>query len=791
MKNRSACLRPLSAAALLTLGLMACKGSTGPAGPTGPTGPAGTPAVDHGTIAGTVKDPTGAAVAGATVATEPATTTAQTDTAGSFTLASIPIGSYSLVASKTGYVNGTLPGVGVAAGGTVNVSLVLAPIPATVGSIAGTVLGRTGTSGTSSPVAGATVCVQGTSNCSSVTLSDGKYAISGVTPGFVFVGATATGWVAGETREATFLAAGGAASGVDVTLSGMPASGATYLGSSVCVGCHTGVTPDIVSAWQASAHARATRRDVTQVDFTGWSLVTQEPNCVSTANALNVGFTAPDPNVTTAPTDRQVFLVRYAAGCTPAFAMALDTNANGVVDTTDTIIPVTGTVGGVATGAGQCGNSGILPATVPPTALCSANLGGTGSTAAVGWWQQEYLVNIGGAGKPSWVTWDTTNTPTDMLVLPAAWNQRAQQWVLAPDYGTTQDTTWSKACSGCHETGLSLAADASGNVTSYSAKSQDIGCEKCHGPGSSHAGAGGDAQLIVNPAYLTAQAEREVCGQCHSQDVASTNPAGAFGFAWNAAATTGGGNFIPGVYALSDFQSAPAFGDPADYWPSDFPSADHLTYIDFGASVHANNQFEKLTCANCHSGHGGTGGPFQIQKVAGTDTYVFQTNDAVLRDDVACLSCHATFGPFASVALVDVANYHLMEGGTVLKNGATMQATSDAELASESLIATAVTAHMLAEAGMPGYFDPTGAASGMPVGRCSSCHMAKTAFTGTYFSGPDALGRTANVIGDVTAHTFRVAWPDMSLATWAAATTWDGVMPNACGSCHAAYRFGK
>ncbi len=776
MKNRSACLRPLAAAASLTLGLLACKGSTGPAGP---AGAAGTPAVDHGTIAGTVKDPTGAAVAGATVATDPATATAQTDAAGSFTLASIPIGSYNLVASKTGYVNGTLTGVGVAAGGTVNVSLVLAPIPPTVGSISGTVLGRKGTSGTSSPVAGATVCVQGTSTCSSPTAADGTYAISGAAPGFVFVGATATGWLAGETREATFLAAGGTATGVDVTLSGAPASTATYLGSSACVTCHAGVTPGIVSAWQASAHARATRRDLTQVDPTGWALVTQEPGCTSTANALGLGFTAPDPDVTTAPADRQVFLVRFAAGCTPAFAMALDTNSNGVVDTGDTIIPVTGTVGGVATGAGQCGNGGIIPA----TALCSQG--------TIGWWQQEYLVSIGGAGKPSWVTWDTTNTPTDMLVLPAAWNQRALAWVLAPDYGTTQDTTWSKACSGCHETGLSLAADANGNVTSYSARSQDIGCEKCHGPGSSHAGAGGDAQLIVNPAYLTAQSEREVCGQCHSQDVASTSPAGAFGFAWNDTATTGGGNFIPGLHVLSDFQSAPAFGDPADYWPGDFPSADHLTYIDFGASVHANNQFEKLTCANCHSGHGGTGGPSAIQKTAGTDTYVFQANDAVLRDDVACLSCHATFGPFAAVALEDVANYHVMEGGAVLKDGTAMAPSADAQLVSEGLIASAVTAHMLAEAGMPGYFDPTGAASGMPVGRCSSCHMAKTAFTGTYFSGLDASGRTANVIGDVTAHTVRVAWPDTSLATWAAATTWDGVMPNACGSCHAAYRFGK
>ncbi len=784
MKRGSFHLRPWAVTAILTLGLAACTGSAGPAGPSG------TPAVDRGSIAGTVKDGAGAPIASAAVSTDPATTTAQTDAAGTFTLTSIPVGAYRVTASKSGYVDGSLTGVGVGAGGTVNVSLVLASVPPTIGSLSGTVLGRKGTAGTSSPVAGATVCVQGTSTCSAATQADGKYTLSGVTPGFLFVLATAPGYLAGENREAVFLAAGAAVTGVDVTLSGVPASTATYLGSSACVACHTGVTPGVVSAWQGSAHARAIARDMTQVDPAAWAGVTQEPNCTSTANARDVGFTAPDPTVATAPFDREVFLVRYAAACSPAFAMALDTNGNGIVDPADTVIPVTATVGGVATGAGQCGNGGIIPA----NALCSGG--------SAGWWQQEYLVGIGpGASKPAWVTWDTTATPSDMLVLPAAWNQRARAWAPAPDYypsfssatpPSPRDGTTSKNCSGCHEAGLSLAVDASGNVTSYSARSPDIGCEKCHGPGSSHQAAGGDAQLIVHPAFLTAQSEREVCGQCHSQGVASMSPAGVFGFAWNDAAAVGGGNFIPGVHVLSDFQSAPAFGDPDFYWPSGFPSSDHETFIDFGANVHANNPFERLTCATCHSGHGGTGGPVQIQKTSAAGAvYDFQNNEAVLRDDVACLVCHATFGPFASVALEDVANYHIMEGGAVLKNATAMSPTADVQAASESLIASAVNGHMMDAAKMPAYFDPTGAVSGMPVGRCSSCHMAKTAFTGTFFSGLDSSGRTANVIGDVSAHTFKVAWPDMSLATWTAATTWDGVMPNACGSCHAVYRFGK
>lgn len=792
MKRLSFQMRPWATTAILTLGLAACTGSTGPAGAPG------TPAVDRGTIAGTVKDAGGTPIASATVSTDPATITAQSDSSGAFTLTSIPIGAYRVIASMTGYADGSLTGVGVGAGGTVSVSIVLAVSPTSPGTLSGTIWGRKGTSGASSAVAGATVCVEGTSPpLCATSQANGTYTLSGVAPGFPFVSASATGFLSGETREATFLAAGGTTSGVDVTLSGAPASSATYVGSSACVACHTGVTPGIVSAWQASAHFAATDRALAHLDWTGWPAAPAPGTACTSPNTSNTGVTATDPVTGLTAT---VWLVRREATCTPIFSMAFGT-ATDVNLATATIIPVNGTVGGVATGAGQCGSGGILPATVPATAHCSANLGGTGSSTAVGWWQQEYLVSIGGVAKPAWVTWDTTNTPSDMLVLPAAWNQRGRAWVAAPDYGTTQDTTWSKNCSGCHETGLSLAADATGNVTSFSAKSQDIGCEKCHGPGSSHQSAGGDAQLIINPKYLAAQSAREVCGQCHSQDVSSTSPAGAFGFAWNSAAAAGGGNFIPGVHVLSDFQTAPAFGDPADYWPigfqsggqvTYFPAADHLTYIDFGASVHANNSFEKVACANCHSVHGLVGGPSDIQKTSAAGAvYDFQNNDAVLRDDVACLSCHAAFGPFASVALEDVANYHIMEGGAVTKNGTAMAPTADVQATSASLIASAVNGHMMDMAKMPAYFDPTGAANGMPVGRCSACHMAKTAFTGTYFSGPDASGRTANVIGDVSAHTFKVAWPDMGLATWAAATTWDGVMPNACGSCHDVYRFGK
>jgi hypothetical protein len=751
----------------LAMALTACKGSTGPAGAS---------AVDHGSITGTVKGATGAPISAATVTTDPATVTAQTGADGTFTLTPVPIGAYTVVAEKAGYSAGGLSSVGVGAGGTVNVSLVLTVSSTTPGTLSGTIRGRKGV------IAGAQICV-GVAPCGTSSAT-GTYSLAGVAPGVVFVSASATGYLPGEIREAVFLSAGGTVTGVDVTLSGRPTDAATYVGSSRCVGCHDDTqNPGLATAWQSSAHVTAVDRTLGRLDTTGWPAAAGD---CTTPNTIDAGFTATDP---ADATDREVWLVRYAAACTPAFAMAFDTTGDGSIDAGDTILGIAASVGGVATGAGQCGQGGILPGSAP----CAADyVAGSGVTHAAGWWQQEYLFSIAAGSTPSWVTWTPPAGDGDMLVAPAAWNQRQGAWVPAPDYNPVQGMTWSTACAGCHEAGLALGLDVNGNVTSYTAKDQDIGCEKCHGPGSDHRSAGGDAQLIVNPAYLTAQAEREVCGQCHSQGVTSASPA-TLGFAWNASPSpaVGGGNFIPGVHTLADFLTAPVLGDPEFYWPSGFPSVDHLTYQDIEANVHANNGFEKIACSSCHGGHGASGGPSQFAKSSATgNAYVFQNNEAVLRNDVLCLSCHATFGPFGSVALEDVANYHVSASGTVLKDGTAMTPTADAQAASKSLIASAVNQHMIFTAAMPAYFDPTGAFSGMPVGRCSSCHMAKTTFTGTFFMGTDRFGRQANVMGDVSAHTFKVAMPDMSLATRGAATSWDTVMPNACGQCHMPYLVG-
>src|SRR4030066_557824 len=118
----------------------------GCAGDDGAPGPAGTSAVDKGTISGTVKDGVGVGIAGVSVNTVPATPTATTAADGSFSLANVPIGAYTVTASGAGYTPGSVAGVSVAAGAPSSVSIPLSSQPPAAASVTGKVVAITGVS---------------------------------------------------------------------------------------------------------------------------------------------------------------------------------------------------------------------------------------------------------------------------------------------------------------------------------------------------------------------------------------------------------------------------------------------------------------------------------------------------------------------------------------------------------------------------------------------------------------------------------------------------------------------
>ena len=70
-------------------------------------------------------------------------------------------------------------------------------------------------------------------------------------------------------------------------------------------------------------------------------------------------------------------------------------------------------------------------------------------------------------------------------------------------------------CDGCHSVNY--------NISNKTVTEWNVGCERCHGPGSEHA-ARPSAATIVNPARLDFVRANDTCIQCHSQGQPLTNP---------------------------------------------------------------------------------------------------------------------------------------------------------------------------------------------------------------------------------------------------------------------------
>lgn len=74
-------------------------------------------------------------------------------------------------------------------------------------------------------------------------------------------------------------------------------------------------------------------------------------------------------------------------------------------------------------------------------------------------------------------------------------------------------------CEGCHVTGLNITQTNDGRFISGS-QEFNVSCESCHGPGGDHVPQklqGNPKAYIINPRYLAADRANEVCGQCHSR----------------------------------------------------------------------------------------------------------------------------------------------------------------------------------------------------------------------------------------------------------------------------------
>jgi hypothetical protein len=116
-------------------------------------------------------------------------------------------------------------------------------------------------------------------------------------------------------------------------------------------------------------------------------------------------------------------------------------------------------------------------------------------------------------------------------VLPVEWDVEQTKWTKNygldnyfpgnGNYWSDNGRIWQFKCGGCHSTGMKINYDKATHSFNTTFASLGIGCESCHGPGSSHIRAARfnydrEKETIINPSKLPWRLRAAVCGQCHN-----------------------------------------------------------------------------------------------------------------------------------------------------------------------------------------------------------------------------------------------------------------------------------
>ena len=209
----------------------------------------------------------------------------------------------------------------------------------------------------------------------------------------------------------------------------------------------------------------------------------------------------------------------------------------------------------------------------------------------------------------------------DYYVLPAQWDIDKKKWLpfhveagtdwWVPHYGPNNtDRPTGPLCDGCHTVNYDIQAK---QPTEW-----NVGCEKCHGPGSAHIANPSKAN-IVNPATLDSVRGNDVCIQCHSQGQPLANPINGKYFDWPV-------GFLPG-HRLADIwkleETKPGVTNFFQF--ADLTS--HKNRMQGNDFVQSNMYHRGVRCFDCHQVHADTPSNLRAQ------------------GNALCLGCHNASNP--------------------------------------------------------------------------------------------------------------------------------------------------
>jgi len=210
-----------------------------------------------------------------------------------------------------------------------------------------------------------------------------------------------------------------------------------------------------------------------------------------------------------------------------------------------------------------------------------------------------------------------TRRGDDYFVFPAQWDVRNKTWRR---YDPQPGADWwvehypadqmqrptGPLCDGCHSVNYDLRTKT---VTEW-----NVGCEKCHGPGSLHV-AYPVASTIVNPAKLEGERADDVCVQCHSQGQPRANPIEGLYVDWPVGYQPG--DRLSDVWKLEEHELG---RDTFTHWPEGTAHKNRMQGNDYAQSQMS---LKGVQCSACHDVHG-----------------TAHDGDLRLPGDAVCLQCH-------------------------------------------------------------------------------------------------------------------------------------------------------
>jgi predicted CXXCH cytochrome family protein len=216
-------------------------------------------------------------------------------------------------------------------------------------------------------------------------------------------------------------------------------------------------------------------------------------------------------------------------------------------------------------------------------------------------WKQRYFTKIGDDYFPEPAQWDVTNK----VWRPYFVANGTDWWATLYPPDNMQRPT-GPTCDGCHSVDY--------DIHTKKVAEWNVGCERCHGPGSEHA-AHPSRGNVLNPARMDYVHANDTCIQCHSQGRPLVDPMEGKHYDWPV-----------GYHAGLNLQ---------DFWQLEEHTLGAGTFTHFAdGTAHKNrmqgNDFVQsvmyrrgVTCFSCHDVHG-------------TDNYAQLRKPA----DKLCLDCH-------------------------------------------------------------------------------------------------------------------------------------------------------